>query len=295
MNTAAEELRRCGSLVGARLETLLELMCEPGTLKDAMAYSIAAGGKRLRPALCLMTAGMFGDAAKALDFACALEMIHTYSLIHDDLPCMDNDVLRRGKPTNHVVFGEAYALLAGDGLLNLAFEVMLERARAGAGDGLDYVAAMHIVANASGVTGMIEGQACDIAFEGHEKDAEVLRHIHERKTGAMIRAAVLCGAALYRATEAEMAALAAYGEKIGLVFQIVDDVLDEVGDERTLGKSIGKDADAGKQTFARIYGIEESRRIARALTADAENALRMFGPRAGSLISLAQYLLARDR
>jgi geranylgeranyl diphosphate synthase type II len=278
-----------------RLETLMELMCEPGTLKDAMGYSLAAGGKRLRPALCLMTADMFGEAVKALDIACALEMIHTYSLIHDDLPCMDNDVLRRGKPTNHVVFGEAYALLAGDGLLNLAFEVMLETAVKNAGDGLDYISAMHVVAKASGVTGMIEGQACDIAFEGQDKNDEVLRHIHERKTGAMIRASVLCAAALFRASETEMAALAVYGEKLGLVFQIVDDILDEVGDEMTLGKSIGKDADTGKQTFARVYGIEESRHIARKLTQEAQAALGIFGPRAGSLVSLAQYLLMRDR
>ncbi len=295
MNTAAEGIRRYGALVNMRLETLMELMCEPGTLKDAMGYSIAAGGKRLRPALCLMTAEMFGDAAKALDIACALEMIHTYSLIHDDLPCMDNDVLRRGKPTNHVVFGEAYALLAGDGLLNCAFEVMLECATRSAGDGLDYLSAMHIVAKASGVTGMIEGQACDIAFEGQDKNSEVLSHIHERKTGAMIRASVLSSAALFRATGNEMAALETYGNRIGLVFQIVDDILDEVGDESVLGKSIGKDADSGKQTFARIYGIEASCRIARKMTEEAENALSIFGPRANGLKSLAQYLLMRDR
>ena len=269
----------------------MELKCEPGTL-DAMSYSLIAGGKRLRPALCLMTADMFGSAVQALDIACTLEMIH-YSLIHDDLPCMDNDVLRRGKPTNHVVFGEAYAVLAGDGLLNLAFEVMLDAAVKNEGDGLNYLGAMHVIASAAGVRGMIEGQACDIAFEGQDKDEEVLRHIHERKTGAMIRASVLSAAALLRASEAETAALTAYGEKLGLVFQIVDDILDEVGDEKTLGKSVGKDADAGKQTFARIYGIEASKRIARDLTREAQDALRIFGPRASGLASLAQHLLTR--
>jgi geranylgeranyl diphosphate synthase type II len=295
MNGAAEELKKYGAVVNARLEALMELMCEPGTLKDAMGYSLAAGGKRLRPALCLMTANLFGDASKALDIACALEMIHTYSLIHDDLPCMDNDVLRRGKPTNHVVFGEAYALLAGDGLLNLAFEVMLESALQNAGDGLDYVSAIRVIANASGVKGMIEGQACDIAFEGQEINEEVLQHIHKRKTGAMIRASILSSAALFRAHEAEQKALTTYGENIGLVFQIVDDILDEVGDAGLLGKSVGKDADTGKQTFARIYGIEESRRIAAKLTVEAEDVLCLFGTRSANLISLAEYLLNRDR
>lgn len=294
MNTAQEELKRLGALVNLRLETLTDMMCEPGTLKDAMNYSLAAGGKRLRPALCMMTAGMFGDMARALDIACAIEMIHTYSLIHDDLPAMDNDVLRRGKPTNHVVFGEAYALLAGDGLLNCAFEVMLECAVKNAGDGLDYLKAMHIIARAAGVSGMIEGQACDLAYEGRERNTEALYHIHERKTAAMIKASVLAGAALYRASEADMAALETYGQRIGLVFQIVDDLLDETGDEGLVGKSLGKDADAGKQTFARIYGIEASRHIAREKTNEAVEALARFGPRSQSLKELAQYLLLRD-
>ncbi len=295
MNTAAEELKRYGALVNTRLESLLEIMCEPGTLKDAMGYSLAAGGKRLRPVLCLMTAEIFGDAMKALDLACALEMIHTYSLIHDDLPCMDNDVLRRGKPTNHVVFGEAYALLAGDGLLNCAYEVMLECAVRNAGDGLDYLGAMSVIAKAAGVKGMIEGQACDIAFEGHDKDEQVLRHIHERKTGAMISASVLSAAALFRASAQETAALETYGSRLGLVFQIVDDILDEVGDETLLGKSVGKDANTGKQTFARVYGIEASRSIARRLTGEADQALNVLGERSRSLKQLAQFLLLRDR
>ncbi len=295
MNTAVEQLNRYGALVNTRLETLLETMCEPGTLKDAMGYSLAAGGKRLRPALCLMTADMLGDAMKSLDYACALEMIHTYSLIHDDLPCMDNDVLRRGKPTNHVVFGEAYALLAGDGLLNLAYEVMLDCAVRNAGDGLDYMGAMNVVAKAAGVKGMIEGQACDIAFEGQDKDEEVLRHIHERKTGAMISASVLSAATLLRASVQETAALETYGSRLGLVFQIVDDILDEVGETTLLGKTVGKDADSGKQTFARVYGIESSRGIAARLTDEAKLALGIFGERASALKSIARYMLMRDR
>lgn len=295
MITAAEELNKYGALVNARMDTLLEIMCEPGTLKDAMGYSLAAGGKRLRPALCLMAADMFGDAIKALDIACALEMIHTYSLIHDDLPCMDNDVLRRGKPTNHVVFGEANALLAGDGLLNLAYEVMIDCAVRNAGDGLDYMGAMRIIAQAAGVKGMIEGQACDIAFEGQNKDEQVLHHIHERKTGAMISASVLSAAALFRAAEHETAALQHYGNRLGLVFQIVDDILDEVGDEALLGKTLGKDAGSEKQTFARVYGIEASRSIAKRFTDEAEQALSIFGLRAAALKSVSQFMLMRDR
>ncbi len=295
MNTAALELKRLGEMVNLRLGFLIEEMCEPGTLKDAMSYSLSAGGKRLRPALCLMSAGMYGDAAQALDIACAIEMIHTYSLIHDDLPCMDNDVLRRGKPTNHVVFGEAYALLAGDGLLNCAFEVMLECAVKNSGTGLDYLTPMHIVARAAGVKGMIEGQACDIAFEGRDRNADALYHIHARKTAAMIRASVMAGAALYRAPVYDMAALEAYGERIGLVFQIVDDILDEVGDESLLGKTPGKDAGSGKQTFSSAYGIETSMRIAQEKTAEAEELLSVFGSRADGLKSLARYLLMRNR
>lgn len=295
MQEIDSRLKELGTAVNLRLQTLMDQMCEPGVLKDAMSYSLMAGGKRLRPALCLMSAGMFGDISHALDIACALEMIHTYSLIHDDLPAMDNDVLRRGKPTNHVVFGEATALLAGDGLLNLAFEVMLTAAKNGREKGLDYIAAMKIVANAAGVKGMIAGQTADLEFEGKDVDADVLHHIHERKTAAMIKASVTAGAALMGADEDDIKALGTYGDHIGLVFQIVDDILDEVGDEKKLGKSIGKDKDADKLTFARAYGIQASRGIAAEKTEQAIAVLERFGQRAGELKALAQFLLERDR
>lgn len=281
------------SVVENRLDTLLDERCEAGLLKDAMSYSLKAGGKRLRPVLCMMSAGMFGDMGLALDIACALEMIHTYSLIHDDLPCMDNDVLRRGKPTNHVVFGEAHALLAGDGLLNGAFEVMLALSQKE--KGLDVVSAMSIIASASGVKGMIAGQAADLSFEGKDVDAEVLHFIHARKTAALIRASVTAGAALLHANDDDLSALEIYGDRLGLVFQIVDDILDEVGDAEKLGKSTGKDKDADKMTFARVYGIDASRNIAREKTAEAVTALERFGDRAVGLKSLAEYLLGRDR
>lgn len=286
-------LRASAPLVENRLDELLDEICEPGLLRDAMGYSLKAGGKRLRPALCLMAAGLFGESAKALDLACALEMIHTYSLIHDDLPAMDNDVLRRGKPTNHVVFGEAQALLAGDALLNGAFEVMLALAKRETR--LDVVSAMSIVAAAAGVKGMIAGQSADLEFEGAGVDISVLHYIHERKTAALIKASAVSGAALMRADQADLDALALYGGNLGFVFQIVDDILDEEGDADKLGKSTGKDRDVDKLTFARAYGVDASRRIAREKTDEAVAALARFGSRADDLAALARFMLTRDR
>lgn len=284
-----------GSVINIRLQELMDIMCEQGILKDAMSYSLMAGGKRLRPVLCLMSAEMFGDEKRALDIACALEMIHTYSLIHDDLPAMDNDALRRGKPTNHVVFGEAYAILAGDGLLNCAFEVMLKSAQENKDNGLDYMKAMNIIAKAAGVQGMIAGQVGDMAFEGEKLDENVLCYIHERKTAALIKASVLSGAALSGAKKMEIAALDTYGDCIGMVFQIIDDILDEVGDQQKMGKTLGKDCDADKQTFTKVYGIEKSKKIARQKTDEAIRALECFDNRAENLKALAEYLLNRDR
>lgn len=288
-----ESLQQTAMLMDARLPQLVEGLCEEGTLRNAMCYSLTAGGKRLRPWLCMESARIFGNAERVLDFACAIEMIHTYSLIHDDLPAMDDDVLRRGRPTNHVVFGEAMAILAGDALLNGAFEVMSRFA-------LDHpdlggLKAMDIVARAAGASGMIAGQAADIEFECKEKDEQTLQYIHERKTAALIRGAVLSGAALNGADEADMASLAAYGQHIGLAFQIIDDILDVTGDAATLGKTPGKDAGGGKQTFADVYGLARARQIAAEQTLAAQEALLRFGGRAHALRGMAQYLLSRDR
>lgn len=293
MSEIENDMKIIASVVDRRLEALMDERCEPGLLKDAMNYSLKAGGKRLRPVLCMMSAGMFGDMTQALDIACAIEMIHTYSLIHDDLPSMDNDVLRRGKPTNHVVFGEAHALLAGDGLLSVAFEVMLAFAQKERH--LDVMGAMQIIATAAGVTGMIAGQSADLQFEGKDVDAAVLHYIHERKTAALITASVTAGAALLHANDDDLNELRAYGERLGLVFQIVDDILDEEGDAVKLGKSTGKDKDTDKMTFARCYGIDESRRIARQKTDDAISALERFGARAEALKTMASSMLVRDR
>ncbi len=293
MPKVTADIKAIADLVGRRLETLMDERCEPGLLHDSMSYSLKAGGKRLRPVLCMMSAGLFGDMGQALDLACAIEMIHTYSLIHDDLPCMDNDVLRRGKPTNHVVFGEAQALLAGDGLLNGAFEVML--AVALKEKHLDAVRAMAIIAEAAGINGMIAGQSADLEFEGKDVDEQVLHYIHERKTAALIKASVASGAALLHASEEDLKALKTYGSCLGLVFQIVDDILDEEGDAGKLGKSTGKDKDSDKMTFARVYGIDASRRIAKEKTDEAVNALDRFGERALGLKALARAMLVRDR
>ena len=290
-----QRLKEISGIVNARLAELLDERCEAGVLKESMLYSLTAGGKRLRPALCLMSARLFGDEDKALDVACALEMIHTYSLIHDDLPAMDNDNLRRGKPTNHIVFGEANAILAGDGLLNLAFEVMIGSAIKNKNNLENYVSAMEIVSNASGVNGMVAGQAADIEYEGKDKDKKVLEYIHKRKTAAMITASVMSGAVLLGANDNEKNALREYGECIGLVFQIVDDILDVVGDETKMGKTLGKDGDTNKQTFVSLYGIEESRRLASEKTQQAINALSVFGSKSIDLVDLAEFLLNREK
>lgn len=290
-----DRLKKTSELVDRRLDELLKMHCEEGVLFDAMRYSIMAGGKRLRPALCLMSASLFGDEVKALDFACALEMIHTYSLIHDDLPAMDDDSLRRGKPTNHVVFGEAVAILAGDGLLNTAFEVMINNAAEDSDNIINKTKAMQIIANASGTDGMIQGQVADIEFEGKDKDEEVLSYIHERKTAAIITASVLSGAVIMGACEEEINALKEYGHCIGLVFQIVDDILDVEGDQDKLGKTLGKDEASGKQTFAGIYGIDKSKQIAQEMTERAKDSLSVFSNRAAELSLLADFLLNREK
>jgi len=290
-----EHLKVIGRQIDARLPKLLDTVCDDGILKDAMRYSLLSGGKRLRPALCMMTADLFGDSSPVLDIACAMEMIHAYSLIHDDLPAMDNDELRRGKPTNHVVFGEAYAILSGDGLLNSAFEVMLRCAQHNRDKHLDYLGALNMIAAAAGTKGMIAGQVADMEFERQAANADALEYIHQRKTGALIKASVMAPAVLYRADEEKMGALKTYGQCIGLVFQIVDDILDAEGDQTQVGKTLGKDADADKQTFVRVYGVEASKRIARQKTDEAISALAIFGTRGQRHSQLAAYLLDRQK
>lgn len=256
-----------------------------------MQYSLLSPGKRLRPILCLLSAEMLGnDPSLALANAAALEMIHAYSLIHDDLPAMDDDDLRRGRPTCHVQFDEATAILAGDGLQSLAFETIL----------LDSVSpeiaskSCLILAKAAGPEGMVAGQMDDLQAEQTGGDADLLHAIHSRKTGAMIRASVVLGGVAANAQANEMELLTKYGDCIGLAFQIVDDLLDVEGSAETTGKRTGKDQERGKLTFPGIYGLEASRHKAKQCVEEAIATLEPFGTAAGSLQQLAQYITDRN-
>ncbi len=259
----------------------------PPGLREAMAYSLFAGGKRLRPALVLGATALCGGREEdALPAACAVEMLHTFSLVHDDLPCMDNDALRRGKPTCHVRFGEATALLAGDALVIMAFATAAKCGRA------DVVAEL---ASAAGVQGMTGGQFLDMTEEGEPKDLDSLRRLHAMKTGALIRASVCMGARIAGCDAAALAALTAYGEHIGLAFQIVDDILDITGDEARLGKPVGSDQANEKVTYPALVGLEGARDMAREAIDHAIKALESFGPKADAFRALASFILERDR
>jgi geranylgeranyl diphosphate synthase type II len=280
----------------------------PSRVGEAMRYSLFAGGKRLRPLLALAAAeaaaaarGASPDRARALAMpaACALELIHTYSLVHDDLPAMDDDTLRRGRPTNHVVFGEGMAILAGDALLTEAFALIAREPQRGDGVEEQTVAArklrtLQIVADAAGPCGMVGGQAIDLeaAGTGRRFDAEGLRAMHARKTGALIRASALAGAVMAGADEPQLDAIRRYGDELGLAFQIVDDILDVEGASQDLGKTAGKDAAANKPTYPALYGLEASRAMAAACI---ERALAALGAQglAGQLPAIAQWVIAR--
>jgi geranylgeranyl diphosphate synthase type II len=266
----------------------------PESLREAMRYSLLAGGKRLRPILCLAAfelAGGEGDLA--LPTAVALEMIHTMSLIHDDLPAMDNDDLRRGRPTNHKMFGEANAILAGDALLTRAFEMVALRS-----PGVSAERLLQVVGElslASGAPGLVGGQVVDLESEGKSVDLETLEYIHLHKTGALLRACVISGALVAGADATLQAALHTYARGIGLAFQIIDDILDVTASSDVLGKTAGKDLTADKTTYPKLLGLEESRRRADGLVAEAKAALEPWRDRAAPLLALADYITSRDR
>src|SRR5208282_493586 len=268
---------------------------KPATIHRAMRYSLFAGGKRIRPALCLAAAAACGgDEADALPLACAVECIHTYSLIHDDLPAMDDDDLRRGKPTNHKVFGEGMAILAGDGLLTEAFYLLSSERHAVASIPLSaIIRAINEIADGSGIYGMVGGQAQDLLSENEEPDPETLFFIHRCKTAALITAAVKTGGILACCSEERLAGLASYGQSTGLAFQVIDDILDVEGETEVLGKTAGSDEKKKKMTFPKLYGIEESRRKAKGLIEDAVASLTAFDEKAGPLRAIAQCLLER--
>jgi geranylgeranyl diphosphate synthase type II len=265
----------------------------PASLHKAMRYSVFAGGKRLRPVLVAAGAEAVGGTLEAvMPAACAVEMIHTYSLIHDDLPAMDNDDFRRGVPTSHKVFGEAIAILAGDALLTLAFRLLANSSPAG-GEAGRLRDMLIEVADAAGSAGMVGGQVADIECEGKMAGAAIVDYIHTHKTAALIRASIRSGAILAGASAAELKALGVVGDSLGLAFQIMDDILDITATSEELGKTAGKDQAQQKATYPAVHGIEASRRRAQALVADAHAALAPFGERALPLRALGTFIIER--
>jgi geranylgeranyl diphosphate synthase type II len=288
-------LKEKKALVDEALEGFLPESTElSADVVKAMRYSLFAGGKRLRPILCIAGAeAVEGDAQSVLPVACALEMIHTYSLIHDDLPVMDNDDLRRGKPTNHRVFGEAMALLAGDGLLTKAFHLMTHPDPENRVKPTASLKVIGLIAAAAGYEGMVGGQVVDIQFERKEGDASVVEFIHTRKTGALISASVCSGGILGGAGKDQLRALTSYGKNIGLAFQVADDILNVEGSSQEMGKSVGSDAQQGKITYPAVFGLERSREIQRDLVDRAMESLKYFGNRADPLRHIASYIIKR--
>ena len=264
---------------------------QPVSIHRAMRYSVQAGGKRVRPILCLETARMFsGDVTSSLPVACAIEFIHTYSLIHDDLPALDNDDLRRGKPTCHKKFDEATAILAGDALLTLAFETL---ANAPVEPSRRVAIISHVAASAGTVGGMVGGQVADVEAGGRTVTPAELEYIHRSKTAALIRASVAAGAISGGADEEDVSRLTRFGETIGWAFQVVDDVLDVEESSAALGKTAGKDAAQQKATYPALFGLEKSRGFAKELESRAMAELEPYGPRAARLRELAELIVHR--
>lgn len=281
-------------------EALAAFMLQPDGLLaghiESMRYSLFAGGKRIRPVLCLaVSEALHVDPTPYLQLACSLECIHTYSLIHDDLPAMDNDDLRRGKPTNHKVFGEAAAILAGDSLLTFAFELLAASGPAGSLSSAERLRIIALIARAIGPLGMVGGQSLDIDSEGKPITFETLQYLHSCKTGALITAAVQTGAVIGQADERQFAALTTYGRQIGLAFQIVDDLLNVEGTAEQLGKAVGSDARHDKATYPSFFGVEKTREMAKAAVAGALEALTDFDDQAEPLRELASYIYYRKR
>jgi len=265
---------------------------KPATIHQAMRYSVFAGGKRLRPVLALAAAeACGGKVERALPAACAVECIHTYSLIHDDLPCMDDDDLRRGRPTSHKVYGEGVAVLAGDALLTVAFEIL---AKAEPTPRYKTHALISELATASGSKWLIGGQVADLQGEGKKISGAELKYIHRCKTAALLTSSIRLGAMSANATPVRLDALTDFGQALGLAFQIIDDILDVTQTTEKLGKTAGKDAEATKATYPAVFGIERSRKEALRLTAAARSAIDPFGEKGDTLRALADYLLSRD-
>ena len=265
---------------------------KPVTIHKAMRYSIFAGGKRLRPVLVIAAAEACGGKLdSALPAACAVECIHTYSLIHDDLPCMDDDDLRRGRPTNHKVFGDGIAVLAGDALLTVAFEIL---AKAATTKRYSTAAVITELAHASGSRWLVGGQVADLEGEGKKLSGSELQYIHRCKTAALLTSSIRLGAMSANATDAQLKALTTFGQSVGLAFQVIDDILDVTQSSEKLGKTAGKDIHSQKATYPAVFGLDKSRKEAHRLTNLAQRSLNVFGAKANDLRMLADYLLARE-
>ncbi|MBL9127679.1 MAG: polyprenyl synthetase family protein [Verrucomicrobiales bacterium] len=286
-------LRERAETVNAALDRYLpKAGAKPATIHKAMRYSLFAGGKRIRPALVLAAAeACGGEILEALPAACAVECMHTYSLIHDDLPAMDNDDFRRGKPTNHKVFGEGIAVLAGDALLTVAFEILAQAPEHGR---YSVAAQIRELAQAGGSLQLIAGQVADLEGEGKKLSVGELRYIHERKTSALLCGSVRLGGMSANCTPTQLEALTDFGYHVGLAFQVIDDILDVTQTSEKLGKTAGKDVAAEKATYPSIVGLEKSRKIAAQLTRKAFDALEPFRGKATALRALAEHLLRRD-
>jgi geranylgeranyl diphosphate synthase type II len=288
-----EYLRERQSLIEKALNGYLpRASAKPATIHKAMRYSLFAGGKRLRPVLALAAAEACGGSPEdALPAACAVECVHTYSLVHDDLPCMDDDDLRRGRPTSHKVFGEGIAVLAGDALLTIAFEIL---AQAEPTSRYKTPALITELASASGSRWLIAGQVLDLENEGKKVTGETLKFIHRAKTAALLTTSIRLGAMSANASEAKLQSLTDFGQSLGLAFQVIDDILDVTQTTEKLGKTAGKDVAATKATYPAIFGLERSRQEAHRLTAAARDALKPFGAKGAILQEIADYLLARE-
>lgn len=290
-------LKEKTAAIDSALKEFLPMEDGPSALLfRAMHYSLMAGGKRVRPILLLAAAEAVGDDAMDLmPFACAIEYIHTYSLIHDDLPAMDDDDLRRGRPTCHKMFGDAVAILAGDGLLTYAFELMTNQTLVSHIPPELVIKAIFIISKAAGVSGMVGGQAADILFEGKSIDFDTLSFIHTHKTGALLQASIEVGGLLGKGTETELLHLKRYGKALGLAFQIKDDILDVEGDSAVMGKPAGSDIRKNKPTYPAMFGIDEAKKKTHILLDEALSALAHFDKRAEPLRAIVHYVVERDR
>ena len=288
----AEKIER----INAALESILETSERPDRLLEAMTYSLMAGGKRFRSLLCVAAAeAVGGDLEDVLPAACALEMVHTYSLIHDDLPAMDDDDLRRGKPTCHKAFDEATAVLAGDALLTLAFQTLSSIAASRDQQAVKWLRVIQLISHAAGYCGMIQGQMLDIASEGNQLTLNELKSMHRLKTGALIEVSSRCGAELVDANVSQIQLLESYAQYIGLAFQVTDDILNVEGDPAIMGKAVGTDKLRQKSTYPSLLGLEESKTFARKLIDNALQALGSFDQKAEPLRAIAQYIIDRKK